>query len=289
MRILTIIINILLLLALITGLYFLGSYLYHLAHYTHVTAVFEQAEPFPNRMKVFYRGFKIGKVVKVVPNSTYTSTLVKITLFPMHIKIPSNVEVKIKSYHDKYYYVDIVSPELASTEFLKDGDEIKGSVSQNVNAVFNSHADDGTLEALIQGLIFIFEGVNRTVNETNSLVQEIRTTFHQASPNLVESSKNLNTISTNFSGTSLKLNNSVDQAKLNRTLNNLENSSNKLQNIMQSVDCATRNLPNTMERVDCITKDVQEITEGVNNTMKKPFGGARLIMGKPIQDSCKCE
>lgn len=286
MKIFLILVNIFLLLIFITGSYFLGSYLYRRAHYTHIIATFDEAEPFSKKINVFYRGFLIGKVAGVEPNSSYTKTNVKITLFPKDIKIPANATVKIKSYRDAYVYIDIVAPQVASTEFLKNGDEVKGETAQNINTFFSKHAEDGTLEILIQSLAEILEGVNNTVSETSSLVKDFRQTFQAASPNLIESSKNISTISGNFSGTTLKINNSVNQQTLDRTMNNLEQSSKNLEGLTKNIDCATRNLTQTMDKVYCITKDVNEITSGVSNTLQKPFGGARVILGRPVQSEC---
>lgn len=286
MKVFLILINILLGIILLTGFYFLSNYIYKRAHYTHITATFDEAEPFSGRMKVFYRGFPIGKVVRVEPNSTYTNTNVKIVLFPKDLKIPSNVTVRVKSYKDTYNYIDIIAPDEASAEYLKNGDEVKGETAQNVNTFFNKHAEDGTLEILLQSVAGILDGVNNTVNETGLLMKDVRNTFQAASPNLVESSKNISTLSGNFSGTSVKLNNSVNQQTLDRTMNNLEQSSKNLENLTKNIDCATRNLTETMDKVYCITKDVNEITSGVNNNLQKPFGGARVIMGKSKPSPC---
>ncbi len=288
MKIFLTLLNIILFLGFLTGLYFGAKYIYKRIHYTHIIAVFNEAEPFSPRMKVFYKGFRIGKVVKVEPNIDYTSTYMHIVLFPKGIKIPNNVTVKIKAYKDRYNYVDIVSPELASTDFLKNGDKVQGSVSENVNAFFNKHVDDGTLEIMIQSVLTVLDGVNRTVSDANELIVDMRKTFNAASPNLIESSKNISTISSHFSGTSLKISNTVNQDSLDRTMKNIENSSENIECLTQKVTCAVQDLPETMERVNSITKDVNEITSGVSNTLKKPMGGARLIFGKPVQ-TCPCK
>jgi len=282
MKIFLNLLSIILFFGFLTGLYYGTRYIYRRLHYTHITAIFNEAEPFSPRMRVFYKGFRIGKVTKVEPNSDYTSTRVDIVLFPKGVKIPNNVTVKIKAYKDRYNYVDIISPELASTEFLKNGDEIKGTVAQNVNAFFNKQVDDGTLDILVQSVLTAMDGVNQTVENANALIVDMRTTFAAASPNLIESSKNISTISTHFSGTSLKISNTVNQDSLDRTMHNLERSSENVECLTQKVNCAVQDLPETMDRVNSITKDINDITSGVSNTLKKPMGGARLLMGKPV-------
>ena len=253
---------------------------------THITAVFDEAAPFPPNMQVFYKGFRIGKVVKVEPNEDYTATLVRIDLFPDDIRIPENVSVRIKTYKDDFDYVDIVSPELASTEFLKNGSQIKGKTTLNIDEFFNKHIEEGNFDILIQGLADMMEGINETVKQTGGLVGEVRETVRAMRPNLVTASGNFSTMSGNFSNASLKINNSVNQQTLDQTMNNLERSSQNLQGITRNIDCATRNLTQTMNNVQCITENVSEIASGVNNTLQKPMGGARLIFGKPVQ-GCK--
>lgn len=289
MKIFLILLNVIIVLLILCGLIFGGVYLYKMAHYTHITAVFDEAEPIPPGMKVFYKGFLIGKVTKVIPNEDYTAVHMHIVLFPEEVKIPDNISVKIREYKDDFDYVDIVSPELASTEFLKNGSEVKGAMSQNAERFFNSHAENGTLDLVIENVITMLDGVNKTVAQTNELVADIRKTFDKASPSLIESSKNIASISTNFSGTSLKINNSVNQASLDRTMENLEKSSDYVECLVKSLNCAAKDLPETMDRVNDITKDVQGITSGVNNTLQKPFGGVRLIMGAPVSKCSRCE
>lgn len=255
--------------------------------YTHITAVFDEAAPFPPNMQVFYKGFKIGRVVKVEPNDDYSATLVRIDLFPNDVRIPDNVSVRIKTYKDDFDYVDIVSPELASTEFLKNGSQIKGKTTLNIDEFFNKHIEEGNFDVLIQGLADMMEGINETVKQAGGLVGDLRETVKAMRPNLVTASGNLSSISGNFSSTSLKINNSVNQRTLDQTMNNLEQSTKNLQGITRNIDCATRNLTQTMNNVYCITENVSEITSGINNTLQKPMGGARLIFGKPVPGCSK--
>ena len=107
MKIWVILLNIVILILILSGLVFGGIYLYKITHYTHITAVFDEAEPIPPKMQVFYKGFRIGKVVKVTPNDDYTATHMDIVLFPEDVKIPDNISVKIREYKDDFDYVDI--------------------------------------------------------------------------------------------------------------------------------------------------------------------------------------
>ncbi len=286
MKIFFTILNVILILILISAISYGGYYLYRVSHYTRITVVFKDADPFPPAMKVFFKGFEIGKVTKVEPNRDYTATHLKIVLYPEDLKLPDNISVVVKNYRDSFDYVNIVLPELASTEFLKNGSVIYGHTSMSVKDLINGHAEAGTLDILIESLVNILDGVDKTVNETSGMVSDLRKTIRAASPNIVSSTKNLSVISRNFSGTSLKINNSVNQKSLDRTMKNLEKTSRNIQSLTRNLDCATRSFPKTMNNVYCITEDVSDITSGVNNTLQKPMGGARLFFGQPISGCC---
>lgn len=251
-----------------------------------VTAEFEEAAPFPPNMQVFYKGFKIGRVGKIYPADDYTVTRMEIIISPEDAKIPDNVSVRVKSYKDDFDYVDIVAPELASTEFLKNGSVIKGTTSLNVNEFFMKHIEEGTMDFVIQGAADVMQSLNKTIEQTQGFVSELTKTVEMMRPGLVSTTDRFSVFSENLSGTSLKINNSVDQRKLNNTMNNIEQSSYNLRSIMQKLDCATEEVPQTMSNINSITEDASQITSGVKGTLKKRFGGFRLIFGKPISNSC---
>ena len=129
-----------------------GYYIYQVSHYTHITAVFEEADPFPSGMKVYFKGFEIGKVVKIEPNQLYTKTHVKMVLYPKDLKLPDNIYVTVKNYRDTYDYVNINLPEVASAELLKNNSVISGHTSMSAKDFFNNHAEAGTLDVLIESL-----------------------------------------------------------------------------------------------------------------------------------------
>lgn len=287
MKILVIVINIVILLLLFLGIFAGVGYMYKSSQYTNIIAVFNEADPFPAKMNVFYKGFQIGKVVKVEPNEDYTATNMQIVLFPKNIKLPNNIKVKVRNYKDSVDYVDIISPELASTEFLKDGDKVEGTVAKCASDFLDQHVDNGNLELIIQHVVTVLDGVDKTVAETNELIANIKTTFQAVSPSIIDSSKSFSVVSDNISDISTKVNNSVNQSSLNKTMDSLESTSKSVAAITQSIDSATKDLPETMSMVNSITRDVSGITSGVNNTLQKPFGGIRFLFGSPVS-ACGC-
>ena len=46
----------------------------------------------------------------------------------------------------------------------------------------------------------------------------------------------------------------------------------------------------TINEINRVLCNIDEMTEGLNCTMKKPFGGLRLIFGSPVSTKkCNCE
>ena len=68
---------------------------------TYVTAEFKNLRPFHDRAPIYYNGFKIGKVVRVRPNKTYTATIVTLRLHPMDLRLPVNITANLKREKNK--------------------------------------------------------------------------------------------------------------------------------------------------------------------------------------------
>ena len=250
---------------------------------THITAVFEEATPFPANMGVYYKGFKIGRVDKILPNEDYTATLVKITLFPDDIKIPDNVSVSVKNYKDEFDYVDITVPEMASTEFLKNGSEIKGVASLSIQEFFNKHIEEGTMDMIIMGLSDVMQSLKETIESSNELVKEVTRTVNEVRPNIVRTGKNFGDMSENVSSATLKFNNTLKQERLDKSVTNLERTSENIKDFSENLNCGTKNLSEITDNINCITQNFSEISSGLNKTLKQPMGGARVIFGKAVK------
>ena len=118
---------------------------------TYVTAEFKNLRPFHNRAPIYYNGFKIGRVVKVRPNKTYTATIVTMELHPQDLKLPVNISVHLKKEKDrndnKYDYIDIIYPKDPSIYYLKDGDRVAGKTTVELET-YLANQDPESLEAM---------------------------------------------------------------------------------------------------------------------------------------------
>lgn len=283
------ILSFIILILILAGVVWLLIYIDKAAHYTRIKAEFTELEPFPAHMPVFFKGFRIGKITKIEPKDDYTATQMSITLFPRDLNFPKNVYVRVKSYKDDYDYVEIELPELASEQLLKSGDIIKGKSNVTFESLIRKHAESGSLDLIIEGLGEITDSVNKAVQQADGLLADVRATLKSNQNYITLTTKNLSETTGSLYKTSLKIDGSVDQKTLDNTMKNLEQTTQNMQQITKNIDCATRNLTDTMNQVNEIFENINGITNGVNCTMKKRFGGFRLIFGKPDRCCDKCK
>lgn len=267
----------------------LGVFAYKELTYTRIQAEFSELEPFENNMPVYFKGFKIGRVTKILPTEDYTATIMQIVLYPKNLKLPQNIKAQVRSAKGNFDYVELDLPELASTTMLKDGDTIKGKSSVTFESLLRKHAESGSLDVIIENLGDITESVNKTVLQAEGLLKDIRHTVKISEKNILTATQNIATMSKDIVETSSKVNHSLSQQTLDKTMNNLEQTTKNIEMTTQHIDYATRNLQQTMDNVNSITENVDEITNGINCTMKKRFGGLRLLFGKSEQCCKKCK
>lgn len=267
----------------LSGIVLFAIFIDKTAHYTRIKAEFTELEPFPSNMPVFFKGFRIGKITKIEPKDDYTATQMSITLFPRDLNFPKNVYARVKSYKDDYDYVEIELPELASEKLLKNGDIIEGKSNVSFESLIKKHAESGSLDLIIEGLGEITDSVNKAVQQAGGLLSDVRTTLKSNQNYITLTAKNLSETTGSLYKTSLKIDGSVNQKTLDNTMKNLEKTTENIEQITRNIDCATRNLTDTMNQVNEISENINGITNGVNCTMKKRFGGFRLIFGKPDQ------
>lgn len=270
-----------------------GYYLYRYMSYTRVIAEFDDAEPLPPKMSVFYKGFNIGKVTKVQPHDDYTKTEVHLLFFPADLQLPKNVSARVKNYRKKFDYIDIVYPQLPSETMLKNGDRIKGKTSASVEAFINEQAENGTLDIIVDNVSAFIETLNNTTQNVGELFKTLNNTVKENQRNINQTTRNLELTTRNLRLTTLKINKSVKQDMTEESLQNLNETTKNIKEITKSIECATGNLTQTMNQVNSITNNVDDITCTVAKTLKARMGGMRLLFGKPEacckKKACPCK
>lgn len=267
---------------------------------TYVTAEFKNLRPFHDRAPIYYNGFKIGKVVRVRPNKTYTATIVTLRLHPMDLRLPVNITANLKreknKKNDKYDYIDIIYPEHPSQFLIKDGDRIAGKSSVELDT-YLSNQDPDSLDDIKEDVAQTVENLNITVQALGDLFGTINSIAEGVKPNVVEASYDLKDSSGNF----VKISENVSSVtgNINGTFDkNAMNSANEdFQAVGNNVKVMTDEFSKTVPQIGCTINEINrvlcnidEMTAGLNRTMKKPFGGLRLIFGSPVgKKKCNCE
>ena len=245
-----------------------------------VIAKFNEMRPLPHHIQVLYKGLKIGNVVSAKHSDDFEYLLVTLRL-PKNIKLPANVVaylmIEKRRFHD-YDYIEIVKPLEMTDEILKEDSQIKGiAMVDSRNFFANQNKED--LEAIRDNLYKASENLNTTIEGLGALfgilqemIEENRASFKQTSQNLSKTTQNL-------SSATKKINNSILEEELKNTLINLESLSDEMYSSSQTLN---QELPSITKSSQKILKNVDDITTGVASSMKQPFGGIRLLLGKTI-------
>jgi len=271
---------------------------------TYITAEFDELRPVHPRMNVFYKGHKAGRVLYIIPGKNYKKMYMKIGIFPnKYFKFPKNITVEVQREKDKWRkidYVEINYPSSPSVAYIQNGTIVKGESTTDIET-FLSSQDTKSLNAIKENLnqtVIEAQGAMEALKELftslNEIAQENKANLQNASLSLSDAAENMNTITK-------KLNRALDQEKLNNSVSGLSDtaqnaaySTRELQTITKRIneltDTINSKIPLISSGIDntgSIVKNLDEITCGVSNTLKKSFGGLRLIFGKTID--CECE
>ena len=118
----------------------------HSFYNIHITAVFEELEPFPRNLNVYYKGFKLGRSVRVRPSKDFTNTRVDMILNAKGISLPDNITAKVKR-KDKKDYIELEYPDAPSITDIKNHSVIQGKKSFDISGYIDEQAEGGGLEA----------------------------------------------------------------------------------------------------------------------------------------------
>lgn len=275
---------------ILTGafLIFLFILIWQRLTYTFITAEFKELRPTKGNVNVFYKGYKIGKVLYIKPSDDFKTSYAKIALFKSKLKLPSNISIKLQREKDRWRkidYIEIIYPEEPSKTYLRSGDLVLGKSTVDIETYFSSQETD-SLDEIKENLLTATEELSGAIealkelfNTLNETVLENQNSIKTASRNFAEASKNLN-------GVTLKLNNSIKEEELSNSVSNLNSTISKIDDITTSLNTAMPVVSSGVVETNTILKNLSEITCGISDTLKKRFGGLRLIFGKTIDENC---
>ncbi len=260
-----------------------GYLLYNQFAYTNVLVKFDELEPFEKQMNVYFKGFKIGKTTQIYPNKDFTNTYLKLKLDRKKGNFPSNIKVNIKKKKNGGY-VNILYPNDPSLKKLKNNDEIEGVITKDISALLESE----NISNIIDDTGTLIENANRAIQSLNDIFVEIQGIISDNKNNINLCVKNLTSSTEDLKNMTKSLNKSFEDETIRNSINNIETTTNNIKEITSQIDKVSIPLTN---RILCNTnstvKNAEEISKGINETLKKRMGLFRLLFGKPINNDCQ--
>ena len=255
-----------------------------------VTAVFDELEPFPHNINVYYKGFRLGRSTRIYPSKDFTQTYVDMNLHMDNFSLPDNITAKVKT-KNKRDYIELIYPDMPSVRYLKNHDKIKGTKGVNFASFIQDQADSGGLDDLSENLSETVEDAGETMKALTDLFHTANDILVDLRPSLKESGENLALASRNLASISIELNNSTGQKRLDNTFSNIELITKNLELTTANTALLTKRADSeTVALLNCLISNankmvlnINDIIKGFKVTLSKRFAGMRLIFGKPLE------
>lgn len=277
----------------------LGWHLVNLLQYKYITIQFKELRPIHEKINVFFKGIRVGYVRKMELCHDCKSTMVKVVLTYKGIMLPENTTAKLKKEKKKdkeYDFIELYYPEKPMEVLLSNGSVIKGETTIDIDTFMaNQNPDD--LESIRQNLAQSSEDLENTLSALGDLFILLQDVVKENQKNLSTSTYNLSQTTGNIRQLTSKFDNAIQQESLNNSMSNLDTSLANISDTTKTLQTLSGNFNNTstnlnsttmpqlqstLYRTECLVANVNEITCGVKETLKKRFGGLRLIFGKVI-------
>ena len=255
-----------------------------------VTAVFDELEPFPHNINVYYKGFRLGRSTRIYPSKDFTQTYVDMNLHMDNFSLPDNITAKVKT-KNKRDYIELIYPDMPSVRYLKNHDKIKGAKGVNFASFIQDQADSGGLDDLSENLSETVEDAGETMKALTDLFHTANDILVDLRPSLKESGENLALASRNLASISIELNNSTGQKRLDNTFSNIELITKNLELTTANTALLTKRADSeTVALLNCLISNANKVVLNINDiikgfkvTLSKRFAGMRLIFGKPLE------
>ena len=277
--------------------------IYRFHTYTYLTVVFNDARPVRNKIPVYYKGYRIGKVEKIKPSDDFKSTMVTIALYPKNLRLPSNTTALLtreKRERREIDFVNLIYPEEPSELPLRSGDRINGFTTVDIESYFSSKALSGDLDKITNNINELLENLKGTSEALTQLMDALTETVNENRPSIKIMTGNLARMSDSLRIFAFKLNSAINQQQLQNTFTNFDKTSSNAVITTDNLDGITKNIniftndlnknspdiAKTISNAQVITCNIAEITSGLRTTLSQNFGGLRLIFGKPVKTKC---
>lgn len=286
-----------LILLIITLIIVITNYFNH----TYIKAEFNDMDPMPDKMGVYYKGYKLGSTSKVKISKDFKTTYLFITLNQRGLELPKNITVSIKQYdkdEQDSKYVDINYPTAPMLSYIQTGDTIKGVPPSGINLDGISETNQQHLDNLSAKGESFLTSAKETTDSLTSLFDMIYSILDENKDNIYASTTALKNSMQNIENLTNKINNEFSEEiiknsaqNIEQTTKNLANSTNEFVTLSGNFNQSSSEfkvlvpkLSRLIDTIQLVICNVNEIISGLKNTLKHRFGGARIIFGKPIKD-----
>ena len=254
---------------------------------------FQKMRPIKEKVNVYYNGFKVGRTAGLKPCDHSKHICSKVRLDKNLMILPKNIEIKLKQkkISDNKFedYMEIQYPVSPDFETIKDGAIIKGEVASGFHNYLNEEVSYSDMEMIKQNLISATDNLNKA----SGILVDILSSIDDVTSNSKQNSKllisNLNKTVSNLSLLIGKIDNSLDDKVIRSIFYNVDDSTKNLNGTLENIrnftyelNSGSGDITGTMNSLNSISRNIDEIVQGVNCTLQKPFGGLRLIFGAPV-------
>ena len=267
----------------IFGVIFL-FYLFYILGTTKITIHFEDLEPLKQHLPVYYNGFKLGHSTKVYPDKDFRSTLVDIRIILKDLELPANTSAILRR-KDKKDYIELEYPDRPYIERLRHKDVIKGHLGVGFEQFLQNQAENGAFDEIKENVNQTIISAGQTFDALTGMINVMTDILKDVQPLIQDSVNNVNIASKNLADSSSRIKDSIDKGYIDKSLYNLQNTSENLALSTKNTNLFTEGL-NSKSSVllNCMLKNINNlicnlnrIVISVGDTLNKKFGGLKLI------------
>lgn len=262
-------------------------YLLYIIGTTKITIHFNDLEPLKHHLPVYYNGFKLGHTTSVYPSKDFKSTMVDVRIKTKNLKLPANTTAMLRR-KDKKDYIELNYPTAPYLKHLKHNDIIEGHLGVNFEHYLQDQAENGGLDEIKENVNQTIKSAGLTFDALTEMINVTTDILKDAQPVIQDSINNVNITSKNLADSSYEIKTSLEKGYLDKSLYNLQQSSDNLVLTTKNTSGFTNNLNKEssllfnclLKNLNVVVDNINQIIIGVGNTLSKRFGGLRLFFGK---------
>lgn len=265
----------------------IGFLLYNKLSYTDVIVKFEDLEPFTGKMKVYYKGFLIGKTGEIYPDKDFINTYLNLKIAKKNLKFPENIVAELKNKNGTSY-INIIYPSSPAIKKLTNGSVIEGKCRKDIDSVINETINGENIQNIIGSASGLIDNANKTVVSLGNVFDEVTGILKDIRPSIRVSALNIEKTTKHLMNTANNLDNALNEESTKNSVDNIEAVTENIKEITTQINEVSLPIVNSVLcETNGTVKNTNEITEGINCTLKKHMGLMRMFFGKAVSNNCK--